>query len=376
MSEVKFNNYTPSFIEAVEDFLRSGQSAADLRIAAAKASTGATGATKRDAATRLQKLMSAFIGEIQQDPGIIDDFIKFQRSKLVDAGASGESRVPAREALKNLRDIQALLTEQRQFPKSGEAPEGKDELIARLESPEMEAKREEILAGVKPDPAAEFTKAVSADNYYNADKRMAEKRREFTSATGIEVDDDEDFIVDPPESDAQVAERIKADKMLAETKAAGKEMKAEREAARKAAASAAKTTAETPAETPAEKPTPKQLPRTTAKDRMLAGIKEGSPTALEDPTGEEYDTAFDQDLPEGMEDAVSSAEVPTASPQPSSSSLEELFKDAHGGPFDPKSKTDLRKMGEIKQLLAEQGGQGNMTNNQFALKLYRRFDYV
>ena len=56
--------------------------------------------------------------------------------------------------------------------------------------------------------------------------------------------------------------------------------------------------------------------------------------------------------------------------------LEELFKDVHGGPFDPKSKTDLRKMGEIKRLLAEQGGQGDMTNNQFALKLYRRFDYV
>tara|TARA_R100001594_G_scaffold17491_6_gene35627 strand:- start:3363 stop:3692 length:330 start_codon:yes stop_codon:yes gene_type:complete len=109
---------------------------------------------------------------------------------------------------------------------------------------------------------------------------------------------------------------------------------------------------------------------------MLAGIKEGSPTALEDPTGEEYDTAFDQDLPEGMEDAVSSAEVPTASPQPSSSSLEELFKVAHGGPFDPKSSMDRRKMGEIEQLLAEQGGQGDMTDNQFALKLYRRFDYV
>ena len=199
MSEVEFNNYTPSFIEAVEDFLRSDQSATDLRLAAAKASTGATGAAQRDAATRLQKLMSAFIGEIQQDPGIIDDFIKFQRSKLVDAVASGESREPAK-ALKNLRDIQALLTEQRQFPESREAPEGKDELIARLESSEMEAKREKILADVKPDPAAKFTKAVSADDYYNADKRAEQKREEFTKATGLKVAPDEDFKVDPPKS--------------------------------------------------------------------------------------------------------------------------------------------------------------------------------
>ena len=62
--------------------------------------------------------------------------------------------------------------------------------------------------------------------------------------------------------------------------------------------------------------------------------------------------------------------------EPPPAALEELFKDAHGGPFDPKSSMDRRKMGEIKQLLAEQGGQGDMTNNQFALKLYRRFDYV
>ena len=53
-----------------------------------------------------------------------------------------------------------------------------------------------------------------------------------------------------------------------------------------------------------------------------------------------------------------------------------LFRVAHGGAFDPKSSMDKRKIDEVRQLLAEQGGQGDMTDNQFALKLYRKFDYV
>jgi O6-methylguanine-DNA--protein-cysteine methyltransferase len=81
-------------------------------------------------------------------------------------------------------------------------------------------------------------------------------------------------------------------------------------------------------------------------------------------------------LEESFEDFDPYGEEPRAPEEPTPAALEELFKDAHGGPFDPKSSMDRRKMGEIKQLLAEQGGQGDMTNNQFALKLYRRFDYV
>jgi|TARA_A100001391_G_scaffold204041_1_gene198283 ribosomal protein L29 len=99
--------------------------------------------------------------------------------------------------------------------------------------------------------------------------------------------------------------------------------------------------------------------------------------ALEDfdPYGEEP-RAPEEAPEESFEDFDPYGEEPRAPEEPTPAALEELFKDAHGGPFDPKSKTDLRKMGEIKQLLAEQGGQGDMTNNQFALKLYRRFNYV
>ena len=100
-----------------------------------------------------------------------------------------------------------------------------DAMLARLNSPEMTSTRDAQLADVKPDPAAKFRNVVSADDFYNADKRMDQKRKEFTAATGIEVDDDEDFEVNPPESDAQRAERIRADKMLAELKAAGEKMK-------------------------------------------------------------------------------------------------------------------------------------------------------
>ena len=64
--------------------------------------------------------------------------------------------------------------------------------------------------------------------------------------------------------------------------------------------------------------------------------------------------------------------APAADPQ----LTESLFRKAHGGPFDPKSSMDKRKMAEIEQLLAEQGGLGDMSANQFALKLYRQFDYV
>ena len=345
----EYGDYSPSFIEAVEDYLRSGQSSTDLYKAANKAATGVTGPARRDAVSKMRSMMGSFLAQVQKDPKIIDDFIRFQQGKLGDAMATKDTPAglsPEVQALNNLRDIQALLTEQRQFPESGEAPEGKDELIARLESPEMEAEREKALADVKPDPAAKYTEAVSADDFYNADKRMAQKRREFTDATGIEVDDDEDFTVDPPESDAQVAERIKADKMLAETKAAGEEMKAEREAARKAAAE--KAAAEKAAEKKAQAPVAKKKAEAPDAADVLAPDMEETP-----------DPAKAEVLPISEDDQAL-----------------RLFRVAHGGAFDPKSRVDERKIDEVRQLLAEQGGQGDMTDNQFALKLYRRFDYV
>jgi len=363
----EYGEYSPSFIEAVEDYLRSDQSSTDLYKAANKAATGVTGPARRNSVNKMRTMMEAFLGQAQEDPSIIADFIDFQRSKLGAAVASGEGRVPAREALKNLRDIQALLTEQRQFPESGEAPKTTEELIARLESPEMEAERAKVLADVKPDPAAKYTEAVSADDYYNADKRAEQKREEFTEATGLEVAPDEDFTVDPPESDAQVAERIKADKMLAETKAAGEKMEAERKAAAEKAAAekaaAEKAAAEKAAEAPAaEKKAEAPSPDTEdvlAPDMegMLESIKESSATEMPEP--EPLDTDPDPAKAEVL-------------PISEDDQALRLFRVAHGSNFDPKSSLDNRKIDEIRQLLAQQGGQGDMTDNQFALKLYRQ----
>ena len=48
-----------------------------------------------------------------------------------------------------------------------------------------------------------------------------------------------------------------------------------------------------------------------------------------------------------------------------------LFKNTHGTSFDNKSAMDREKLEKMKAALAEQGGLGGMTPNQFALKLYR-----
>ena len=48
-----------------------------------------------------------------------------------------------------------------------------------------------------------------------------------------------------------------------------------------------------------------------------------------------------------------------------------LFKNTHGGPFDPKSSMDRGKLEKMKSMLADMGGMGNMTPNQFALQVYR-----
>jgi|TARA_A100001391_G_scaffold201873_1_gene189975 hypothetical protein len=104
-----------------------------------------------------------------------------------------------------------------------------------------------------------------------------------------------------------------------------------------------------------------EAPADTAKERMLASIKENT-------TGEEFDTAFDDALPKGMEDAVpSDVDVPSAA---KAGQAEALFKTVHGGPFDPKSRVDKDKLAKIKENLGRAEYQG-LTPNQFALKMYR-----
>lgn len=48
-----------------------------------------------------------------------------------------------------------------------------------------------------------------------------------------------------------------------------------------------------------------------------------------------------------------------------------LFKNTHGTSFDPKSSMDKGKLDKMKAMLAKQGGLGEMSPNQFALKVYR-----
>ena len=48
-----------------------------------------------------------------------------------------------------------------------------------------------------------------------------------------------------------------------------------------------------------------------------------------------------------------------------------LFKNTHGTGFDPKSSKDRGKLKKMKEILAAQGGLGDMSPNQFALNLYR-----
>lgn len=48
-----------------------------------------------------------------------------------------------------------------------------------------------------------------------------------------------------------------------------------------------------------------------------------------------------------------------------------LFKNTHGTAFDPNSRVDREKLQKMKNMLAKQGGLGEMTPNQFALQVYR-----
>jgi len=100
-----------------------------------------------------------------------------------------------------------------------------------------------------------------------------------------------------------------------------------------------------------------------AKDRMLAGLKEGSPTALDNPAGEEPDVAFNPEMAEEMSGDPGDLEM-------------QLFKTAHGGNFDPKSSMDRNKMEKLKKLLLSGQSFGDLTKEEnqerFALKLYRQ----
>jgi hypothetical protein len=75
------------------------------------------------------------------------------------------------------------------------------------------------------------------------------------------------------------------------------------------------------------------------------------------------------DTPPEVEEAPPKAIVV---PEEDDDQLQKLFRVAHGGPFNPKSKMDKGKMEQIRGMLAEQGGMGDMTPNQFALQLYRK----
>jgi hypothetical protein len=151
-----------------------------------------------------------------------------------------------------------------------------------------------------------------------------------------------------------------------------------------------------------------------ARERMRQGEESYDDP---DPTGEEYDSAFDgsadsegrstyapsefplvgdtgEDEPAPEEGADMSApdmdgmlssiveSSATEMPEPAAKDVvvpaEEdevalrLFKNAHNSSFDPKSSMDKKKMATLRKLLADQGGLGDMTDNQFALKLYRQ----
>jgi hypothetical protein len=78
----------------------------------------------------------------------------------------------------------------------------------------------------------------------------------------------------------------------------------------------------------------------------------------------------------GLGDYAADAMAESAEPAPEvdySDQAIALFKNTHGTSFDPKSRTDRGKLEKMKSLLAERGGMGEMTDNQFALQFYREY---
>ena len=67
------------------------------------------------------------------------------------------------------------------------------------------------------------------------------------------------------------------------------------------------------------------------------------------------------------------AEVISEDPEDYTDQAIALFKNTHGTSFDPKSRMDRGKLENMKSLLADMGGMGEMTPNQFALQFYREY---
>jgi len=76
--------------------------------------------------------------------------------------------------------------------------------------------------------------------------------------------------------------------------------------------------------------------------------------------------------------AAESEEAPKAKALLTPEKAQELFSTIHGGSFDPKSRMDKQKMAQIEELAMELGPDAfeAMSPNQFALRIYRDYDYV
>ena len=130
-----------------------------------------------------------------------------------------------------------------------------------------------------------------------------------------------------------------------------------------------------------------------AVEQRLAAEPEPDPMAEPDPMEGDYETMLAEDEAEAQEEEFRYGEEPTGPDDPRYAEpaaaapaaaeavavpVEEdeealsLFSVAHGGPFDPKSEMDIGKMDTLRKLLAAQGGLGDMSDTQFALKLYRQ----
>ena len=76
--------------------------------------------------------------------------------------------------------------------------------------------------------------------------------------------------------------------------------------------------------------------------------------------------------PEGVDVSGAAKAVPDQA--------EDLFKTVHGGPFDPNSSMDRGKLAQIEEMLASGEDFGDLSDrearNRFALKVYRKYDYV
>lgn len=112
------------------------------------------------------------------------------------------------------------------------------------------------------------------------------------------------------------------------------------------------------------------------------------PNAAKIPTGKELVERGMQEIGESMDELEQNPPSsirnpddknapPEARPVYDQELLSKLFKTTHGTSFNPKAKGDVKAMAEIETLLDEMGGElGNMTPNQFALQIYRKFKYL